>query len=226
MKNFKLNSDQLVFIGTCIIIIGVFILFYNYLESKKILAFETMNLKLYEETQPDTVLATSPDEIGFENDEVEDATDEVPTYSGGNYSYSSTSTYTGILEIPKINLKKGFYNIGHPANNVNKNVTVIEKSNMPDVERGNLILAAHNGNASISFFGRLYKLSIGDDAYVYYNGKKYIYRIVNIYFVEKTGKVSIYRSFNATTLTLITCTQGSNTQQTVYIAELQSVEDY
>ena len=51
-------------------------------------------------------------------------------------------------------------------------------------------------------------------------GQKYKYSIVNIYIVPKNGKVPIYRNYNKTTLTLITCTKNDDTTQTVYIAEL------
>ena len=46
------------------------------------------------------------------------------------------------------------------------------------------------------------------------------YQIVNIYNVPKTGAVTIHRNLDRTTLTLITCTKNSDTEQTVYIAEM------
>ena len=91
---------------------------------------------------------------------------------------------------------------------------------MPDVNGGNLMLMAHSGDAYISFFRYLYKLNVGDTAYVTYGGRKYQYNIVNIYNVDKTGTVTIERNFDVTTLTLITCTYNDDTKQTVYIAEL------
>ena len=64
----------------------------------------------------------------------------------GEEDKSITYNYIGILEISKLGIKKGFLNLESPYNNVNKNVTLIEYSTMPDVENGNLILAAHSGN--------------------------------------------------------------------------------
>ena len=66
----------------------------------------------------------------------------------------------------------------------------------------------------------LYQLQIGNDAYVTYNGNRYHYKLVNIYNVPKVGKVRVVRSFNKTTLTLITCTKNDLSSQTVYILEL------
>jgi LPXTG-site transpeptidase (sortase) family protein len=91
---------------------------------------------------------------------------------------------------------------------------------MPDVAGGNLILFAHSGDSYISFFANLYKLDLGDDCYILYNGQAYHYQIVNIYDVEKNGVVNIERNYDKTTLTLVTCTKDSDTLQTVYIAEL------
>jgi LPXTG-site transpeptidase (sortase) family protein len=130
------------------------------------------------------------------------------------------SKYLGVLEIPKISLKRGFYNIGSKYNNIQYNVTMVEGSTLPDVESGNLILMAHSGDAYISYFAYLYKLNIGDMVYVTYAGRKYEYQIVNIYEVEKNGAVVIKRNYDKTSLTMITCTKDNDYTQTVYISEL------
>lgn len=134
--------------------------------------------------------------------------------------------YIGVLEIPKINIKRGFLNINDKGNNVNKNLQVINGSDMPDVKNGNLIIAAHSGNSYISYFRNLYKLSNDDIAYVYFNNIKYIYKVAGKYDVEKTGKVVIHRDNKKNTLTLITCSQTDKTKQIVYILELESEEKY
>ena len=84
---------------------------------------------------------------------------------------------------------------------------------------GNFILMAHSGNAYISFFDKLYKLEIGDEASVSYNANTYRYRLTNIYNQAKTGTVAIYRNKNIKTLTLITCTHNDDYNQTIYIFE-------
>lgn len=137
-----------------------------------------------------------------------------------------TSNYIGVLEIPKINLKRGFFSIDSKDNNVNKNIQVIKESDMPDVVNGNLIIASHSGNSYVSFFKDLYKLSNNDTAYIYYNGIKYTYILAGKYDVEKTGEVAIHRDNTKSTLTLITCSKNDNTKQEVYILELESEEDY
>ncbi len=132
------------------------------------------------------------------------------------------SKYLGVLEIPRIGLKRGFYNTDSKYNNIKYNVTMVMGSTLPDVDKGNLILMAHSGTAYYSYFAFLYRLEVGDFAYVTYGGNKYTYQIVNIYEVEKNGVVVIHRNTDKTSLTMITCTKDNDFSQTVYIAELVS----
>ena len=105
-----------------------------------------------------------------------------------------------------------------------KNILVVEGSSYPTKEKGNLILAGHSGTGWKAFFNDLYKLNKGDKAIVTYKGKTYTYKITNIYTQPKVGKIAIYRNYDKTTLTLITCTNHDSTTQTIYIAELESIE--
>ena len=132
-------------------------------------------------------------------------------------------TYIGTLIIDKINLNRGFYSIDSKYNNVDQNIMVIEKSNMPNITNGNLILASHSGSSSISFFKNLYLLELNDKASVKYKNRTYNYKIVNIYTDKKDGDVVVSRDANSTILTLITCTKNDNTTQTIYIFELDNL---
>ena len=136
-----------------------------------------------------------------------------------------TDEYIGYLMIPKINLTKGFLDKRSAENDVEKNILVVEGSSYPDVEKGNLILAGHSGTGWKAFFNELYQLTTGDDIYISYKNKKYNYKIKNIYKQEKTGKIAIYRNYNKTTLTLVTCTNNDATTQTIYIAELENTQE-
>lgn len=144
--------------------------------------------------------------------------EESGTISSNNNNTVDYSVYFGVLEIPKIRLKRGFYNVDSKYNNIDQNVTMVQGSTMPDVG-GNLILMAHSGNAYVSYFAYLYKLEVGDECYIIYNGQSYHYIITNIYDVEKNGVVNIEANPSKTSLTLITCTKDSDSLQTVYIAE-------
>ena len=129
--------------------------------------------------------------------------------------------YLGVLKIDKINLEQGFYDKDNELNNVGKSVTLLGPSNYPDEKNGNTILVAHSGSSYLGYFKHLWKLEKGDLASVVYKGKTYVYKIVNIYNDTKDGDVTIYRDKSKTTLTLITCTKDSDTEQTIYVAELQ-----
>ena len=120
----------------------------------------------------------------------------------------------GVIEIPKINLKRYLYKVDAYQNNVDKNIEVLKSSDMPDVKEGNLILAGHNGNTSVRHFRNLHNLSLADDIIVNYKGKSYNYEVSKIYDVLKTGTVAIKRDKNKNTITLITCL-GSDRQLVV-----------
>ena len=131
--------------------------------------------------------------------------------------------YIGYLEIPRISLRYGFVAKNSYYNHVNRNIQVINVSDFPDIEGGNLIIAGHSGNSRVSYFKNLYKLKIGDIAKVTYKNNLYTYKIVDIYKEKKDGSITIKRDMTKTTLTLITCTYRDEKTQTVYIAELDKV---
>lgn len=213
----KLKKSQICLFGSLLVIGGIVALSYNHI------------LLLKQQVISDMLLSFSDDK------NIEEVIDDMPTIEEVSQTAVETpvvqeekkqnkpidySKYTGVLEIPKIGLKRGFYSVGNRYNDIKYNVTMINGSTTPDVSGGNLVLAAHSGDAYISYFAYLYKLNVGDQAFVTYGGNTYKYQIVNIYNVPKTGAVTIHRNLDRTTLTLITCTKNSDTEQTVYIAEM------
>ena len=205
----KNNLKFQVAAGVILIISGIPLLLSNYIKEKRDVVFSEMNLVLSE-------INTRDIENVEEEPAVEEPTEEVKE-DNNNYIYEE---YLGVLDIPKINFYKGFYSKTSSLNNVQFNLFVLKESDYPDVVNGNLIVAGHSGNYSNSYFNDLYKLSIDDTVTVHYQGKDYIYKITKIYNEKKTGTVRILRNRNKTSLTLITCTNGDNYHQTIYIAEL------
>lgn len=124
------------------------------------------------------------------------------------------------IEIPKIKLKKEIYNLDSQLNDVNKGIELLEPLSLPENENSCIILASHNGNSNVSYFNKLYKLELKDKIIINYNQKKYVYQIVNIYYIEKNGKAIIKKSNYNNIVVLITC-KGKN-KQTIYIASLIS----
>ncbi len=213
-RNDKNNKGQFIVIGSFLVVIGVVLFSYSYLQQKKIDVFETMNLQLASlNHKNDSKINNSPDVENLEEETTgELSKDDEPI----------NIPYVGTLEIPKINFKRGFVQKDSRYNNINYAVTTLPSSTYPDVDKGNFILVAHSGTAAISFFRNLYQLEVGDVAYVEYNNIRYQYRLVNIYYEEKTGTIALRRNYDKTTMTLITCTYQDDTKQTVYILELES----
>lgn len=206
----KINFKYQVAAGVILIISGIPLLLSNYIKEKRDVVFSEMNLAL-SEINNQTIYN---DEV-VEDEELSD--EELVEEPKEEYTYEE---YAGILDIPKINLYKGFYNKTSNLNNVKFNLYVLKESDYPDITNGNLIIAGHSGNYNNSYFANLYQLELNDTIIVHYKNKDYTYKITKIYNEEKTGTVRILRDRNKTTLTLITCTKDDNYHQTIYIAEL------
>ena len=118
-------------IGFILIVLGIFLSTYNYFLEKRNKAIENMNMLLLENLE--NVVKTTDESVeeNIENNEtieepqiiVEDETNYIPP----------TYYYIGRIEIPKINLNKGFLSINDKDNNINKNIMVHELSDYPDI---------------------------------------------------------------------------------------------
>ena len=210
----KTLKSQLSKVGFFFLIVGIIVFISTPLRILKEEVFEEMRLAIFQKNinkDNNTTINnvnTENLEVTVENKEKEEENDKKANYS-----------YIGELSIPKIKLKRGFVSKESRYNNIEYNVTIANEADYPDVPLGNFILMAHSGNAYISFFDKLYKLQIGDEATVSYNANTYNYRLTNIYNQAKTGTVAIYRNPSIKTLTLITCTHNDDYNQTIYIFE-------
>ena len=213
MERKMLINKIIIIIAFILLIAGITLLSFDYVKLKIKNTFETVNLELYGNNIPKEVNQNTEEENTITNTITNTTTEEQKT---NNYK----PDYFGYIQIPKINLNQGLVPLNSRYNTVDMNIQTINPSDYPDVEKGNLILAAHSGTSSISYFKNLYQLTTNDKINILYNNQKYVYNIVKIYTVPKTGEVAIYRNEEKTTLTLITCTKNDDTTQTVYIAEL------
>ena len=146
----RISPEMIAIIGSITILIGGFFLSYNYIQSKKVMAFDYISNIFYEQNQ-EIIVSDGEQEVEEEEDLGE-----------------VTNNYIGYLSIPKINLKKGFLDKRSPDNDVEKNILVVEGSSYPTKDKGNLILAGHSGTGWKAFFNDLYKLNKGDKAIVTY----------------------------------------------------------
>lgn len=210
----RYHKNAKITLSILFIFAGIGLISYTYFDSIKSNVYNEMNIRYLEQQ---IVLSEPLEEIV-----VETPTTEIVTTTT-KVTVDSRDNYIGYLEVPDVNIKRGFVSLDSKYNSVGYNVMLIEGSTMPDVKNGNLILAAHRGNSSVSFFNDLYKLDRRDKAIVTYNGKKYTYELVTSYEESKDGVLTIKRNADASTLTLITCTRKNKKTQTVFIFELVSV---
>ena len=209
-KNANKMKCQYKIFGISFIIIGILLIgVYQYRISREN-KLDDEAVDIYFEKQEEAVEDITNDEIIEEKEESKESSE--PLYE-----------YIGVLEIPSINFKRGFLDINDKNNTVSKNIQVLNGSEYPDVLNGNFMIAGHSGSGRIAFFKNLYKLSKGEESYIYYKNKKYIYKMIESYEVQKTGIVPIKNYENKTILTLITCSQDES-KQIVFINELVEIK--
>ena len=202
-KKIKRNRIKII-IGSIFIIVGLSLIILKYINIHNKEKIEESNINKFMEVQEE-----------FEK------TDNVVTNIEEAKKNEKQEEYIAIIEIPKLHLKKGLYNIHSKNNVVDRNIQIIQESNFPDVENGNFILAGHSGNGSTAYFRNLYKLDLGDKINIFYNGNQYMYVVTNKYEIDKTGEATIIRDRNTTNLTLITCSQTNHTKQIVIVCDLE-----
>lgn len=125
----------------------------------------------------------------------------------------------GYLNLLPLQKSYPFYNLNSSLNDVSKNVEWI-KSNLPDVKNGNFILAAHSGNADISYFQNLRFLKVGDIVSVLMKEHEYFYEVIDTYEILKKNTL-IERPMDETVLTLVTCVTLTNRRFIVIAKQIE-----
>lgn len=208
----RLQKNAKITLSILLIIVGLILITFNYFGQIKSNLFNEKNIQIFEQS---IVLPEELETVDIDPDVPE----KEPTIT------QNTDGYIGYLSVPEVGIKRGFTSLDSPYNSLKYNVLLVKGSTMPDVNNGNLILAAHNGNSKVSFFNDLYKLSDSAHAYITYNGKLYNYVLKNRYDVPKVGTINIKRDSTKTSLTLITCHRTDNNLQVVFVFELESINN-
>ena len=164
-------------------------------------------------------LTITKKEKELENKKISNTLDNIVLYKN-----TDDDLYTSILSIPKINLRKGIYDINDKRNNVEDNIMIDRNSIYPDNYPSNVILTAHSGISKKAYFDDLKYLDQDSLIELYYNHVKYVYKIDHYYYVEKTGKVKLDYNHKKKTITLITCSNVD--KQVVYIGYLIDEREY
>ncbi len=212
-NNLKMN----IVASVMLIIVGIGFLLNNFINDERDQVYSEINMSILKDKEESENV--NIDFVDEEADEEETSTsieEENQTNIDNSQVYEY---YIATLEIPKIDFSRGFYDKSSSLNKLYTNIKMLNESSYPDEDNGNVIIAGHSGNYFNSYFGNLWKLSIGDVAYINYKNIKYEYKIVNIYTEAKDGDVLIKRNPNKSVLTLITCTKDDETTQTIYILE-------
>lgn len=215
LKREKKNSKRYLFfvIGIFFIFYGTVVIGYRDFSNKQIQLKEKENIELFFANDTNEIIEKSTVEELKQDETIKQE------------KTKKEVNYIAILEIPKINLKKGLVDKNSKNNNVDKNIYTLKESTFPnDENNSHIFLASHSGNSYISFFKNLKKLDIGDDVILYYKNIKYKYQILKKYEIDKTGTITLNQT-KTSDITLITCVSGTD-KQLVLIAQLVNEKSY
>lgn len=134
--------------------------------------------------------------------------------STGNKLKIKHNDVIGKLIIRKLNINNDLFKINSTNNNVNKNITILQKSIEPTNENSIMFIAAHSGTGKLAFFKNLNKLEENDEIILIYKNIKYIYIVKNIFEEEKNGYINITKELKKQ-LILTTCSQTNNDKQLI-----------
>lgn len=210
----KRKSKSRVILGSLLILIGIMLplskyLYFNYLDHKENKDIESFFIEEQEEINVDNT-DNNQEDVKINNN------------NNNNISYD----YIAVLEIPSISLKRGLVDKNNKANNVSKNIQILNESDMPDVKNGTVYLASHSGTSYISFFKNLDKVKHEDYVHIYYNHIKYSYKVTNIYEEVKDGNINFHKDKSKTNLVLTTCNPTHKGYQLIIVSELVNQESY
>lgn len=156
----------------------------------------------------------------------------------GNLEVSSISTNDIIIKnhkpkelpiakvkIPRLNINHDIYDLNSSYNNVEKNVTLLDGSILPNKKNSIIFLAAHSGNSKISYFNHLNKIKPKEKVTFYYDNYKYIYQVINIKEENKNGYIKINKR-KENQLILTTCSTNNKEKQLIVESMLIKKEKY
>lgn len=180
-----------------------------------VLIFSCILIKIYDLYKKEKVIQKEIEEINYI---IETPKEEDEHKEENKIKKETKYIYEAVLEIPKINLRKGLVKSTKNFDSINYAVSIDEHSIYPN-EIGNFILYAHSGNSSISYFDNLKYLDINDEIKIYYKEKWYFYNVLKKYEIDKNGVLSIYNDGTSKYITLTTCSQENKNKQIVILGK-------
>ena len=186
------RKNKVIILGIILVIIGIVFVTIEVYPKKIIQKEEKEALRGFKENDNQTIVEST-----IENKELPKPKD---------------INYIATIKIPKINLEKGIVGKESEYNNIEYGIEVLEESDMPDVENGDLILASHSGNSNVSHFKNLNKLELNDIVEIRYKNSSYLYKVIDIYEIDKIGEIRIEKEEVKKTLTLVTCKENTDKQ--------------
>ena len=112
-KKKRISPSVVAIVGAILTLTGGFFVSYNYIQTKKVYAYDYMANIFYKSNENEEIASQISEEPEGQTEEQIEGVEESDTY---------TDDYIGYLVIPKINLNKGFVDKRSSENDVEKNI--------------------------------------------------------------------------------------------------------
>ncbi len=123
------------------------------------------------------------------------------------------------LTINSIGFQRNLYPKESQENDLEKNIIFLKESDMPNRDKGIVLIAGHSGTGPTAFFQTLDKVKIDDEIELTYLNQNYVYRLVNRIVEQKIGLIRFFRNPDKSYLVLTTCMPNEKDKQLVLVAE-------
>ncbi len=242
--------SNLQFVTICIVIMacGLAVLFHDYIEDGKDMAYDSIAL-LYQKAEQEKEEKNKNNSGLDDEKENIDNNEEESEENDGSYTPASDSVsdnynavgdpsrnvstskkkykYVGWIRIPKMSLHKGF--LANKKNNifcVDHDICAYSwVGNSPKMENSKLVIGAHNGSRSNAYFKGMEVLKKKDNVYIEYKGVSYKYEVIKKYKRPKSAHAITVYSTPGKELYLFTCAKEQHYAKNYLVLRLKYVSE-
>lgn len=225
MRKYKMRAAWVLIIFGAVLLLGSAVCLIQYgnvqnelLEEEHALPYAVSDSRTEEETLPAQLPEPEVSEVAAELKTPEPEPQNQQTAERENYASGDI-----LLEIPHIKVKAAVV-AGTTPQMLKKGPGLYEKSPLPGQEEGNVCIAGHRTTYG-AWFRHLDRLQQGDDIFLHFHGKKYVYKVEKVFIVGRK-EWSVTEATGSSAVTLTAChPPGSARQRIVARGKLDRVDE-
>ena len=129
-----IRKSHLLVFGSFLVFLGIVLVSWNHLMVIKNIVFSDMQIAI-----SDRIPNNTTGEVVIETPNAEEINTPDPSEEYRPQIVVNYDKYLGVLTIPKIGLKRGFYGLDSKLNSIDHNVTMVKGSALPNVSTSSIV---------------------------------------------------------------------------------------